>query len=66
MIYNQSLGTWSSLLDGWHLNLKLTLQDSSTVYPNRPEETLPVTYRPDFAFYSTLTYQGDKWYLQFQ
>lgn len=65
-IYQKNLEEFHSVLEGFSLNLKLTLQDSETEYPNRPGDKLPVTFRPDYIFDSTLTYQKDKIYMQFQ
>jgi len=65
-ILTQNLADLSDALDGFSLILKYSLQSSETQYPGRDFETLPVTYRPENTFEATLTYQGEKLYVQVQ
>ena len=65
-ILTQNLADFSEHLEKFNLILKYSLQDSETQYPGREFETLPVTYHPESRFEATLTYQGEKLFVQLQ
>jgi TonB-dependent receptor len=64
LIWNQSLGDWWSVADGFFLNAKLIYQESETRFPGRSESVLPMPERPRTEWEVTLVYEKSKLFLQ--
>ena len=64
LIWDQKLGEWTPLLDGLSFNFNITLLDSETQYPNRPEVTLPITGDLRQKHQLSLTYDKGRTYFQ--
>ncbi|EDY81795.1 TonB-dependent receptor domain protein [Verrucomicrobiia bacterium DG1235] len=64
LIWNQSLQDWSQKLEGISFNLKASLIDSESEYPNRPHDTLPAVYDSDFSLQISATYDREKVFAQ--
>ena len=64
LILSQNLADWNASLEGMSMILKGTFQNSETEYPERPEETMPVTYRPSSILEATLSYDRGPVYAQ--
>ena len=64
LIWNQKLKEWSSKLDGFAFNAKLTLTDSETEYPNRPNIILPITGTSEKNYQLTFNYNKNKTFVQ--
>lgn len=66
LIWTQKLDKWLNLLKGFAMNAKYTFQDSETIYPARPEVTLPMPHRPQNQLKFNLSYKGHGWYAQLE
>lgn len=64
LIWDQKLGEWAPLLDGFSFNFNITLLDSETEYPNRPDVVLPITGDHRQQHQLSLTYDKGKTYVQ--
>ena len=64
LILSQNLEEWWEELEGFSVILKGTFQDSETEYPERPDEKMPVTYRPTSVLEATLSYDKGPVYVQ--
>jgi TonB-dependent receptor len=64
LIWDQKLGEWSPLLDGFSFNFNITLLDSETEYPNRPDVILPITGDHRQKHQLSLSYDKGKTYFQ--
>ena len=66
LIWAQNLGDWFSIANGFFLNAKYIYQESETIYPGRPDVTLPLPDRPGNELEVTLVYESAKVFLQLE
>lgn len=64
LIWNQSMSEWAQPLEGVSLNVKASIIDSESEYPNRPLDTLPAVYDSDFSVQVSATYDKGKAFAQ--
>ncbi len=64
LIWNQSMSEWAKPLEGVSLNVKASIIDSESEYPNRPLDTLPAVYDSDFSIQVSATYDKGKTFAQ--
>jgi TonB-dependent receptor len=64
LILNQELESVWDRLTGWSLMIKYTQQQTQTTYPDRPQEPMPVTYRPKHTTEATLSYNHAQYFMQ--
>lgn len=64
LIWNQSLEEWNQSLSGLSLNVKASVIDSESEYPNRPLDNLPAVYDSDFSLQVSATYNKGKTFAQ--
>jgi TonB-dependent receptor len=65
IVIQQELGSVSDALEAWSWSLAYTYTDSTAEYPQRPNESLPITGTPRDDIEGELSYEGEQLYVQF-